>query len=318
MRLEVFESTQEGQMLLRMGKKVLASEIAEKYLVELKKDVSTMAKKPVLAGVLANGDPAAATYAKWTSNACLKVGIEFKLISTNKDALEDLIVELNEENSVNGIMIYYPVFNSSQDNYLQSIISPFKDVEGLCQTFRFNMYNNIRFLDELRVKKCLLPCTPLAIIKVLEFLQIYNSVLPEGDRLHGKTITVINRSEIVGRPLAALLANDGARVFSVDVHNIQEFSRGAGLRNKIHLTAPSSVNLENCLNQSDVVISGVPTKSYKITTKELKDGATAINFSTFQNFEEDILEKANLFVPSVGKVTVAMLQRNLIRLASYQ
>ena len=85
--------------------------------------------------------------------------------------------------------------------------------------------------------KSIIPCTPLAIVKCLEFVGIYNKILPYGDRAYGKTITVINRyayhrrprdpftnffrSEVVGRPLAALLANDGARVFSVDIESIQ-------------------------------------------------------------------------------------------------
>lgn len=65
--------------------------------------------------------------------------------------------------------------------------------------------------------KSILPCTPLAIVKVLEHVGVYNSLLRYGDRARGKVITVINRSEVVGRPLAALLANDGARVLSVDI-----------------------------------------------------------------------------------------------------
>jgi methylenetetrahydrofolate dehydrogenase (NAD+) len=55
---------------------------------------------------------------------------------------------------------------------------------------------------------------------------VYNSILEEGNRLHGKTITVINRSEVVGRPLAALMANDGATVISVDLDSTLLFSRG--------------------------------------------------------------------------------------------
>lgn len=59
-------------------------------------------------------------------------------------------------------------------------------------------------------------------------------VLPYGNRLYGRTITVVNRSEVVGRPLAALLANDGARVFSVDINGVQEFHRGEGIRLRRH------------------------------------------------------------------------------------
>ncbi len=65
--------------------------------------------------------------------------------------------------------------------------------------------------------KSVLPCTPLAIVKALEYVGVYNKLLKYGDRARGKVVTIINRSEVVGRPLAALLANDGARVFSVDI-----------------------------------------------------------------------------------------------------
>ena len=301
-----------------MGRKILATHIVEKFNEELKKSIQTMSFAPKLVGILANNDTAALTYSKWTQNACERIGIKFDLVQCEKDDLESQIVTLNNEKSVNGIMIYYPVFGNSHDNYLQSIISPLKDVEGLCQTFRFNMYNNIRFLDNEQKQKSLLPCTSLAIIKVLEHVQVYNSIIPQGDRLHGKTITVINRSEIVGRPLAALLANDGAKVYSVDINDIQLFSRGTGIKNKIHNVEESNCTLQECLIDSDVVISGVPSKDYKVTTSQLKEGVVAINFSTFQNFQPDITEKSSLFVPSVGKVTVAMLQRNLVRLASYQ
>eukprot|EP00834_Sanchytrium_tribonematis_P000855 NODE_17_length_48642_cov_1.199349.p19 type:complete len:305 gc:universal NODE_17_length_48642_cov_1.199349:18252-19166(+) len=304
--------------MLHMGKKILAQQIAEPYMKEMSTAINLMKIKPRLVGILSNKDPSAATYAKWTRNACEKVGIQFKLLEVEKEHIEESILDLNNDITVNGIMIYYPVFNSGQDQYLQSTILPIKDVEGLCQTFRYNMYNNIRFMDNECTQKCLLPCTPLAVIKILEYLNIYNSILDTGNRLHGKKITVINRSEIVGRPLAALLANDGADVYSVDVENIKEFSRGSGLKNKIHSTKTCSLSLENCLAVSDVVITGVPTKSYKISTEKLKDGVVAINFSTFQNFDQDILDKCSIYIPSVGKVTVSMLQRNLIRLASYQ
>src|SRR6185312_13921742 len=66
--------------------------------------------------------------------------------------------------------------------------------------------------------------------QILEHIGIYNKMLPYGNRLHGRHITVINRSEVVGRPLAALLANDGAKVYSVDENGILEFHRGEGIK----------------------------------------------------------------------------------------
>ena len=69
---------------------------------------------------------------------------------------------------------------------------------------------------------------------------------------------------------------------------------------------------------SDVVIAGVPSPKYKVPTGLLKEGAVAVNFSSAKNFGDDIMDRASLFVPSIGKVTVSMLERNLLRLHSYQ
>lgn len=105
--------------------------------------------------------------------------------------------------------------------------------------------------------------------------------LPYGDRLYGHSITVINRSEVVGRPLAALLANDGACVYSVDVTGVQQFSRGEGIRKSRHeVVDKEGWTLNDCLPVSDVVISGVPGDAFKVPVSLLKEGAVCINFSS--------------------------------------
>lgn len=191
------------------------------------------------------------------------------------------MINANNDDNVDGTIVYYPIFGNRQDQYLQQIVDVSKDVEGLSHRYIFNMYQNIRFLDEGKQQKSVLPCTPLAVIKILEHLQIYNTFLPYGNRLHGHTITVINRSEVVGRPLAALLANDGARVYSVDISNVQQFHRGEGLRKRRHeVEDKEGWTLENCLPLSDVVISGVPGDKYKVPVHLLREGAVCINFSS--------------------------------------
>ncbi|KAF3909082.1 hypothetical protein ABW21_db0203674 [Orbilia brochopaga] len=176
------------------------------------------------------------------------------------------------------------------------------------------MYQNIRFLDESKTQKSILPCTPLAIIKILEYIGVYNSILPYGNRLFGRTITVVNRSEIVGRPLAALLANDGASVYSVDIDGVQHYTRGEGIRMHRHHSVDTALKVEDVVPKSDVVITGVPAKGYKFPVELLKDGAVCINFSSEKNFDPSVKEKASIYVPAVGKVTIAILLRNLIRL----
>lgn len=180
------------------------------------------------------------------------------------------------------MIVYYPVFDSRRDQTLQWIVSMYKDVEGLSPQLISNMYQNIRFLDApTNTRKSILPCTPLAVIKILEYLHIYNTILDYGKRLFGRRITVINRSEVVGRPLAALLANDGAEVYSVDVTGVQQFSRGSGLRKQKHeVRDMEGWSLEQCLPISDVVISGVPGEKFKVPTHLIREGAVCINFSS--------------------------------------
>ncbi|KAI3632507.1 hypothetical protein MIR68_009613 [Amoeboaphelidium protococcarum] len=293
---------------------VKAGDIAAKFRGEVKEYTQSVGQedaRPTLYAFLANEDEFAVKYARQTQKQCEEDGINFQLRQCDKNELEDAIVDANNDPRVHGIMVYYPVFGNDQDLYLQNIVNVQKDVEGLTHTFKFNMYYNIRQLPD--GSKCIIPCTPLAVVKVLEHLNVYNSAIPYGNRLHGKTVCVINRSEVVGRPLAALLANDGAKVFSVDIKDIQVFTRGQGLKQHRHTVAECSLNLQQVLAQSDVVITGVPSKEYKVETDHLKDGVIAINFSSFKNFKDDITHRASIYVPSIGKLTVSMLERNLIR-----
>lgn len=244
-------------------------------------------------------------------------GFNFDLRKVDKEDLEEGIIAANNDDKVDGILVYYPIWvgNHSQDKYIKETVALSKDVEGLCHTHLFNMYHNVRFLDPpANLKKSILPCTPLAIVKTLEYLQIYNPILAYGNRLFGKTITVINRSEVNGRPLAALLANDGATVYSVDVTGVQVFTRGEGIRQLRHqVHDKEGWELKDVLPLSDVVIGGVPTENFKVPTELLRDGAVCINFSSFKNFDGPaVKEKASIYVPSIGKVTIAVLLRNLV------
>lgn len=152
--------------------------------------------------------------------------------------------------------------------------------------------------------KSIIPCTPLAIVKALEAVGVYNTILDYGDRAYGRTVTVINRSEVVGRPLAALLANDGARVFSVDIDSIQEYTKRPVVQvngaekvkryNPRHVVHPCPSSLEQCLAISDVVVTAVPSAKYKVPTAWLKDGCICVNVASEKNFEADVREKVSI------------------------
>lgn len=313
----------EAQQVPKTCKVILSDTIAKKLLSEVRETLAKIqgpdASKPTLAAFLATDDPAALQYAEWSKRTCEENGFNFDLRKVDKEDLEEGIIAANNDDNVDGILVYYPIWvgNHSQDKYIKETVALSKDVEGLCHTHLFNMYHNVRFLDPpSNLKKSILPCTPLAIVKTLEYLQIYNPILAYGNRLFGKTITVINRSEVNGRPLAALLANDGATVYSVDVTGVQVFTRGEGIRQIRHqVHDKEGWELKDCLPLSDVVIGGVPTENFKVPTELLRDGAVCINFSSFRNFDGPaVKEKASIYVPSIGKVTIAVLLRNLVRL----
>jgi methylenetetrahydrofolate dehydrogenase (NAD+) len=293
---------------------VLANTVAKPFVEELRKGVATLNRHPRLVGFLANTDPAAKMYAEWTGKTCTDIGFDYELRILDKEDLEEAVIEANNDDAVDGIMIYFPVFGTRQDQYLQQVLSADKDVEGLSHIYIQNLYRNVRFLDVAEQQKSILPCTPLAVVKILEHLGVYNTVLPYGNRLYGKTITVVNRSEIVGRPLAALLANDGATVYSVDITGIQRFTRGEGIKLVKHKVEDVEMQLKEAASQSDVIVTGVPSKDYKFPTEFVKYGAVCVNFSSEKNFDVVVKEHAALYVPSIGKVTIAMLLRNLLRL----
>lgn len=300
------------------GRTILASTIAKQYVNELTSQVKALSFKPKLVGFLANDDSAAEMYANWSAKTCELMGFEYELRRRAKHDLESALIQANNDSKVDGIMVYFPIFGDKQDQYLQQLISSEKDVEGLNFLYYHNLYHNIRFLDPpTNEQKSILPCTPLAMVKILEYLGIYNKHLHYGNRLYGKKVLVVNRSEIVGRPLAALLANDGATVYSLDVNNMQQFTRGDDLlmqRHKVVDLDQNEFSLEKVAPQCDVIITGVPSENYKFPTELVTNGTTVINFASAKNFNEDVKQKAGLYVPLIGKVTIAMLLRNLLRL----
>ena len=88
---------------------VNATKVAELFVNELKKKIEKNQLKPKLVGFLANDDPSAVTYASWTRKSCSVIGIEFELRTLKREDLEEAILMANKDESVNGIMVYYPV-----------------------------------------------------------------------------------------------------------------------------------------------------------------------------------------------------------------
>ncbi|CAE7324062.1 mtd1, partial [Symbiodinium sp. CCMP2456] len=153
------------------ARKVLADEVAAPFREEIRKAVADMGGVgPKLVGFLANADPAAKKYAEWTGKAMTADNLRFELRQVEEGSLEDELEKANKEPDVDGIMIYYPVFGQrpsfhggSHDDYLRDTVSPYKDAEGLNHFYRRALYRNKRSVDSAGSKKCVLPCTPLAV-----------------------------------------------------------------------------------------------------------------------------------------------------------
>ncbi len=270
--------------------------------------------------MLANHDPAAEKYAEWTGRACRADGLRYELRRLDHPLqVEAALRDANDDPRVHGVIVYYPIFGTEEtfsgqghDDFIRDSIDYKRDVEGLCHFYRTNLFRNVRYIDPPRnQQKCLLPCTPLAVLKILaQCPGCYDEA--SGSMLQGKVVTVINRSEVVGRPLAAMLANDGADVYSVDINSIYRFQSGG----RLEKCADDAMTPEACVKQSSVVITGVPTKSYRLPTSWIQPNTIVINVASYKNVEEEELLQIPgvIYIPMVGKVTVAMLERNLVRL----
>ncbi|NTW51272.1 MAG: bifunctional methylenetetrahydrofolate dehydrogenase/methenyltetrahydrofolate cyclohydrolase [Chlorobiaceae bacterium] len=259
-----------------------------------------------IAGILASTDPASITYCNYARAGCEDVGINFMQINADPDSIVPILSEVNSDRNIHGIFIYYPVWGDVRDGDIRDTVSPQKDVEGLTSYWIRKLYANERFDGEQNQFKAILPCTPLAIIKLLEQTDAY---MPYGLPFRGKTITVFNRSEVVGKPLAYMLSNDGAKIYSFDIHG------GVVIDNYGSQPEAGPVTREMALRNSDVVITGVPSRQFeKIRASELKPGAVCLNFSSVQNFDGDAKAVAGRYIPRVGPMTVAMCMRNALQL----
>lgn len=285
--------------------------IADSYRAELREEVAGLPEPLTLLGLLAEDHGPSATYAEYTRKGCDDVGIRFELRRVQRGEAESVLRAAGGDRSVHGILVYYPVSGPGADGWLRELVDPRKDVEGLHSFWARCLYENRRYLDAERTQRAILPSTPLAILKLIEAAGV--SRPSASQPLAGVKACVFNRSEVVGQPLAAMMANDGAEVISFDLEGPQRFVRGAA--DVAQRMQSIETTREAALAEADVVITGVPSRAFpRVCARELKAGAVCLNFSTFRNFEEDVSTKASVFIPRVGPMTVTMALRNTIRL----
>ncbi len=256
-------------------------------------ELKSVGVNPCLATVLIGDNPASATYVRNKHKACEEVGIltkDHKLPSSlSQNELNSLIDSLNNDPSVHGILVQLPLPEQLDEFATTARISPLKDVDGLTP-------HNVGLLA--MNKAALVACTPSGIMEMFDFHNI---------DLEGKLVVIINRSNLIGKPLFHLLLKKNATV--ITCHS----------RTK---------NLMELCQKADVIVTGVGDRTrFTLTPDMIKNGAVVIDVAITKKDGklvgdtdyQDIIEKASYATPvpgGVGPMTVAMLLKNTVTAAS--
>lgn len=264
------------------GKKV-----SNEILSEVKEKIDKLNKKLGLAIIWVGNNEASHIYIKNKLKRCEELGVKGNLYHLDENTTEEevitLIEKLNNDNSIDGIILQSPVPNQIDIIKCFNKIIPSKDIDG---------FSNISLGNLLLDKPGHISCTPKGVMKLLDYYHI---------NLDGKSVCLINRSIIVGKPLFNLLIRRNATVTMCHSHtkNLSEYTKNA-----------------------DIVISAVGKPKF-ITKNMLKDGAIVIDVGISRidgkvvgdvDFD-DVLDKVAYITPvpgGVGPMTVAMIFENLL------
>ena len=264
-------------------------EVAKHMLEETRKIVEQMEKKPHLAIVLVGNDPASEVYVKKKLQKAEAIGVRTTLKkmdeSTSEEDVLKVVDELNNDTEVDGFIVQAPLPKQIDFTKIVEKIKPEKDVDGWTSANMGRMFVGL---------PALMPATPLGVMKMLEYYEV---------ELSGRNVTVIGRSNVVGKPFALMLLKKNATVTVCH-------SR----------TKDLSVHTKN----ADVVVAAVG-KPGLVTGEMIKEGAYVIDVGTTRVdgkikgdvvFEE-VIEKANCSpVPGgAGPMTVAVLISNVVMAA---
>ena len=284
----------------------LVKVLSSKFKSELYEIIQARKMQVNVIGLIASKDPASIKYAGYTASAAQGAGINYQLKETRAQDVVSVIKALNANTQIHGIIVYFPIFGDERDKEIKNEIAPEKDIEGLSNYWIARLDSNIRYDEALGIK-CILPCTALSVLKVVEEAISIRS--GHRDLLSGKKIAIFNRSDVVGYPLAKMLFNDGATVFSFDESGGKVLSRTSNLQDEI--------SRAEALAASDVIITGVPSNNFeKISDREIAGNPVIVNFSFIDNVTDAAKKKAGCFIPRIGELTVTLCLRNAVRIAS--
>lgn len=271
--------------------KLLSKKIELQVTTEVKKLKESCGCTPGLAVVLVGQDPASGAYVNMKKKACDRVG--FYSIThdmpenISQEAIEQTIIRMNNDSSIDGILIQLPLPQQIDTTKLLELVDPAKDVDGF---HPFNVGRLVTNLDGF------VPCTPLGVMELLKEYDI---------DVKGKNCVVIGASNIVGKPMASLLLNADA---TVEICHI------------------FTDDLKRHTLNADVILVGVGVINL-ITEDMVKDDVIIVDIGVSRTHEgklvgdvdfENVSKKSSYITPSpggVGPMTIAMLLSNTLKAA---
>ena len=257
---------------------------------------------PHIAVIIVGDDPASHVYVGAKIRACDRLGIKSTHIempeSSKETELIEVIKELNNDNSVHGILIQSPLPNHMNEELLTDLIDPSKDVDGFHPV---NLGRLVQSRDD-----CLIPCTPNGVMRLLDWA---------GVDTKGKQALVIGRSRNVGMPQAILLASRGADATVTIAH-----SRTADIAKQC-LDADlivAAVGRPNMVKQSWIKPGAIVVD---VGINRVDDADADRGYILVGDVEKSASKVASWITPvpgGVGPMTVAMLMENTVRSAEFR
>ena len=273
--------------------RLVASEVKKQVALQVEQLVKR-GIRPFLATIQVGDDPASSSYLKGKHKAAEEVGIHSENhhlpANTPQDKLEALLGQLNTNPRVHGILVQLPLPRGFDEDRIIERIIPYKDVDGL---------HPINEGKLLAGKEELVPCTPKGIIKLLSHYKV---------PIAEQRAVIINRTTLVGRPLANLFLNRDAT---------------------ITISHSKTPNLAEITKTADILVSAVGRENFQIKLEHVKPNAAVVDVGLTRvegklrgdvDFE-NVNKLAGFITPvpgGVGPMTVACLLENTVQAASIQ
>ena len=282
--------------------KAIAKQIRDELAVDVAEFIQNHGTVPKLAAVLVGDDPASQVYVRNKERACGKAGIESELHrlsnKTSEVELLGLIAKLNKDDSVNGILVQLPLPDQINEQRVLDAVSPWKDVDAFHP-------ENVGRLSQGRPR--FLPCTPHGVQQLLHRCNIATI---------GQHVVVIGRSEIVGKPLASMLAQKNSGLGPTAVNAT------------VTICHSKTRDLTSITKTADILIAAIGMANF-VTAEMVKPGAVVVDVGI--NRTDDgivgdvdfaaVSEVASYITPvpgGVGPLTIAMLLRNTLTACALQ